>query len=522
MDLSIILNPPSQSQYSVDLDRERSGSSQLHSPSTDPARATRRRTSSEIHREQHNVNGCLEQPSAVLNVPSNNRISCPSSTSAPSFAPHRSNYYDQIQDQTSFTSVPRQRSITDPSTSSRSLTNSTQYSQPIVPSHLLSQIHLHSNAMALPHYSSLETLASVATADAAVGQSSPQDLQMSDTFTELPLGSTRSRGNQRRPRSYLLQTEQHLRAAPEDSEYATNTDSRRSSSVSGTARVEARVTDPTSTTPAGPSCSYTAGCSTGSPLRKVVSHIFGRNKLCTKQIPKGIWVCYCRKHYQRSRYRNPSGFALLQCDLVRKQIDRLDQWGGVSNWIIKIRKREELRLNRENAERAAGRIAEYAASDGDEDMDVVRDIEQSTSSSEDQSLSTSVEAHLSNKRRFSTATAPLTSSRWLIKFTGSGKTTQEVLEVLDIIETEVRETKCNFPDIEILPNVSPPSHGSDHQRSLSSWSSSSGSSAAYPNEHVDHHETQGPNRRISSDNESSPPETPPRRRTLQRGTRSRL
>ncbi|KAI9817045.1 MAG: hypothetical protein M1832_004763 [Thelocarpon impressellum] len=173
---------------------------------------------------------------------------------------------------------------------------------------------------------------------------------------------------------------------------------------------------------AGPQCSYTENCTTNSPLRKVVSHIFGRNKLCTRQIPKGVWVHYCRKHYQRSRYRNPKGFALLQCDLVRKQVDRLRLWGGVLDWMVKVRKREEARLSKAQAEQAS-------RPDGsDEDSD-------ENAGKEDVS-----------------AAGP---SSWLMQCVGAGKTTEEVLEILSRIEAGIAATGSGFPDVEILPNVAP-------------------------------------------------------------------
>ncbi|KAI9809130.1 MAG: hypothetical protein M1825_002419 [Sarcosagium campestre] len=181
---------------------------------------------------------------------------------------------------------------------------------------------------------------------------------------------------------------------------------------------------------AGPRCSYTDSCTTGSPLRKVVSHIFGRNKLCTRQIPMGVWVHYCRKHYQRSRYRNPKGFALLQCDLVRKQVDRLQLWGGVKDWIVKVRKREEMRLNKENAQLAAGRDAVGGISAEPDDLG-----DQGDGGMTDQP-----------------ATAA-GSSRWLVSSTGPGKSARQVLDILDRIEHEIAATGSPFPDVEILPNV---------------------------------------------------------------------
>ena len=46
-------------------------------------------------------------------------------------------------------------------------------------------------------------------------------------------------------------------------------------------------------------CMHIDNCDTQAPYRKAISHIFGRNKLCTRSIPDFVWVHYCRKHYQR-------------------------------------------------------------------------------------------------------------------------------------------------------------------------------------------------------------------------------
>ncbi|KAI9881505.1 MAG: hypothetical protein M1830_000068 [Pleopsidium flavum] len=380
--------------------------------------------------------------------------------------------------------------------------------------------------MGLPHSSSLETLASVATENATARKSSNTHARTSGSVTDISLEGIRlhsqdsdrsSHDSSSHPKGNVLSANHHQREAPDNSEY--NPDiSRGSSHASGKAILDDSTAYISNTTDGSPSCSYTADCSTGSPLRKVVSHIFGRNKLCTRQIPKGVWVHYCRKHYQRSRYRNPSGFALLQCDLVRKQIDRLDMWGGVSDWIIKVRKREELRLNKENAELAAGRIAEDAGSDQDENTAGTTSAMDLTPSGKESSLCGSADLHLHTPRHTTAAPSPMSSSRWLIKFTGNGKTTKEVLEVLDIIESEIRDTKSNFPDIEILPNVSLSRKGSDHHRSLSSLSASSTSSSAHTTDGVDQR-TQESKRKASIDGNRSSSESPIKRRTLKRGLR---
>ncbi|KAF3932068.1 hypothetical protein ABW20_dc0105423 [Dactylellina cionopaga] len=179
-----------------------------------------------------------------------------------------------------------------------------------------------------------------------------------------------------------------------------------------------------------PKCSYVEDCNTSSPLRKVVSHIFGRNKLSTRQIPKNIWVYYCRKHYQRSRYRDPKGFAKLQCDLVRRQVDRLEAWGGVEDWVIKVRRREEIRISKESKASAPH------SPDGSDDFE------------EEYSRRDSI-------------TQGASDIHWISVMTGSGKTVEEVRFLLRRIEIEIIDRGGIFPDVEILPNVRPSAIASD-------------------------------------------------------------
>ncbi|KAL3477726.1 hypothetical protein BJX99DRAFT_257098 [Aspergillus californicus] len=138
------------------------------------------------------------------------------------------------------------------------------------------------------------------------------------------------------------------------------------------------------------------------PLRKVVSHIFGRNKKVTKRIPVWIWEYWCRRHYQRTRYRSSlcedvdspecdgkggerggdrdeegegdgdsndqnadpetetehgkgegSGtvkggrgkkWADQQCEFVLEALRRIGVWGEVAGFLVKLRKREAERL----------------------------------------------------------------------------------------------------------------------------------------------------------------------------------
>lgn len=80
----------------------------------------------------------------------------------------------------------------------------------------------------------------------------------------------------------------------------------------------------------------------GKHFRKVVSHVFGRNKASTRLFPSGVWVHYCRKHYQRARYRADQ-WPFTQCELLLESIERMQKWGGVKEFEMILRRRE---LNR--------------------------------------------------------------------------------------------------------------------------------------------------------------------------------
>lgn len=101
-----------------------------------------------------------------------------------------------------------------------------------------------------------------------------------------------------------------------------------------------------------------SGCTTGSThLRKVISQFFGRNKRETRAIPEEFWVKWCRKHYQRHRYRRDV-WAKLQLGLINDMIDQLEDYGKVRGWTVTIRKTEEKKLRDPNF--AGERIREEA------------------------------------------------------------------------------------------------------------------------------------------------------------------
>ncbi|PYI08782.1 hypothetical protein BO78DRAFT_56380 [Aspergillus sclerotiicarbonarius CBS 121057] len=97
-------------------------------------------------------------------------------------------------------------------------------------------------------------------------------------------------------------------------------------------------------TTTGITCEYQSSCtlptSPDKPKhRKVISHIFGRNKVSTRRIPQQAWIHYCRKHYQRVRYQT-SSWPLLQCELVLESLKRMEQCGEIQEFEVTLRKRE--------------------------------------------------------------------------------------------------------------------------------------------------------------------------------------
>lgn len=82
----------------------------------------------------------------------------------------------------------------------------------------------------------------------------------------------------------------------------------------------------------------------------MVSHIFGRNKACTRDLPRDLWIFWCRKHYQRFKYRaeDAENWHILQLGLVRQQLDTFENWGQVRTWAITLRKTEQVAIAKED------------------------------------------------------------------------------------------------------------------------------------------------------------------------------
>jgi len=184
-------------------------------------------------------------------------------------------------------------------------------------------------------------------------------------------------------------------------------------------------------------------CDTQAPYRKAISHIFGRNKLCTRSIPDFVWVHYCRKHYQRSRYRSPHAYALAQCRLVLDTIRRVQTWsdmnqrdgnpGILRDWTLAIRKREQKRLEEAaHKKRLAAPSKKRRLSDDDDDE------------YEDDPATVN--------RAWNNGTAV---PQWLLDRCGDGYSTEEITSIAEQLKSAVLSNELpQIPDIEILPNIS--------------------------------------------------------------------
>lgn len=150
--------------------------------------------------------------------------------------------------------------------------------------------------------------------------------------------------------------------------------------------------------------------------RKVVSHIFGRNKACTRELPNDLWIFWCRKHYQRFKYRaeDAENWHTIQLGLVRNQLQTFEDWGEVRTWTIALRRAELDAISKENKNGVI--YTDYVSSCWE---------------------------------------------RFLVPYLGSNKTFAQVRQVLNTIERKFHEAEYHnrdkklktFPGVEFLPNV---------------------------------------------------------------------
>lgn len=167
-------------------------------------------------------------------------------------------------------------------------------------------------------------------------------------------------------------------------------------------------------------CTFVEGCVLDSPDRKVISHFFGRNKKCTRAIPEDVWAPFCRRHYQRTRYRNVDNFGGVQMDLVRRTVENLQQWGNITHFELILRKRAMQAICREG-------------SDDDQHQPL-------------RATSAGSTPHSATKH---------SSEAWLVPYLGNHKSFEDILEFVNLIEEYVKEHNCKPPEFEILPSYKP-------------------------------------------------------------------
>ncbi|MCJ1266960.1 hypothetical protein MMC22_006845 [Lobaria immixta] len=196
-------------------------------------------------------------------------------------------------------------------------------------------------------------------------------------------------------------------------------------------------------------CAAVSRCISGcGSLRKVVSHIFGRNKTCTMQIPEACTISWCRQHYQRFRYRSKENWINIQIDIVRCQLDRIEEWGGARSWTIGWGKGEKAAIEAESAAAVAhmaNDVSQHANTAGFTAINQTR-IANTIEADEDQAVTR--------------------SAGFLSSYIGTGKTLDQVRAAVDAVE-KWAETPSghgkSFPQIEFLPDIDrkiyPPASG---------------------------------------------------------------
>lgn len=163
-------------------------------------------------------------------------------------------------------------------------------------------------------------------------------------------------------------------------------------------------------------------------MRKIVAHIFGRNKACTAQIPDHCWVEWCRKHYQRLRHRMlEQGWIFLQINCLKTQLGRMEEWGQVQSWTIVLQHKFQEELDRE------------VAAQKPIDEDGIRHSTNTTEASKD-----------GHAKEHSTPSPNL----FLHLFLGKEKTFHDVYAVIDAVEKAAYEgLLISFPPLQFLPVI---------------------------------------------------------------------
>ncbi|KAI9925564.1 hypothetical protein MW887_005945 [Aspergillus wentii] len=229
---------------------------------------------------------------------------------------------------------------------------------------------------------------------------------------------------------------------------------------------------PPSSSPDEPTCEFTNPCTTSSSTtttsspntRKVISHIFGRNKTATKLFPSHIWVHYCRKHYQRARYRSAQ-WPFTQCELLMDSLGRMEVWGGVECFEVVLRRREIMRgeegvgLDGDEAMQTPSPTPTPTSSPDEHEHEHENAHTDSDSDSEAEAESSETDEPPTPPKRKKPTITPSPVPAWLRAKVGPNKSFNDIRAIIHRIRGGMEYQKkrgddkadIRFPDIEILP-----------------------------------------------------------------------
>ncbi|KAK7205865.1 hypothetical protein BZA70DRAFT_266976 [Myxozyma melibiosi] len=191
------------------------------------------------------------------------------------------------------------------------------------------------------------------------------------------------------------------------------------------------------------------------PNRKVISHIFGRNKRQTLAIPDSVWVTVCRRHYQRESYRKDK-FPLLQTRLVLLQLDKLEAWGHVLNFTVSRTQPKQPRLVRRRSSASSTSSIDDSPPLAPRITPVAADALDRSSSPHAHYLSAYIDSVCSPPSSSSSSSSSSTSTRTTPCALSFAQVRALVHEIELFLLNEEDPALREFPRIEILPNIRGP------------------------------------------------------------------
>ena len=200
----------------------------------------------------------------------------------------------------------------------------------------------------------------------------------------------------------------------------------------------------------GVTCSF-GDCTLKSPFRRTISAFFGRNKKGGRDVPVRIWLHICRKHYQRTKYRDKDKYVNAQCDRIETQFDRLEEWSNatldanqgphIDYWTIALGKKEaDYHASQKNANGAKVKVTQVKgkgkvpAQEEDEDRPFIKEE--------------AIDEIFDEEDNIWHAPA------WLVALQGRRLSFEEIRKVFARLRLETQSIpNRNLPQVEFLPHL---------------------------------------------------------------------